>query len=182
MYIFDRSWPNLWELIKEVSSHIWRLTRLMRTEISLEHIRQEHEFRKTALEQFRKQASETRRQEFDRIKTSLRPREYNESLYELRAERSGGTGNWLFSSKAFIEWFDDSHGESRILWLKGIPGAGKRTSPVPLTHHPVESSRQDPGEVRLRWYSERANIRAAYHQARRSWLPLLSIISNLSKV
>lgn len=133
MYIFDRSWPILWELIREVSSHISRLTRLMRTEISLEHIHREYEFRKTALEQFRKQANETRRQDFDRIRTSLRPREYNESLYELRAERSSGTGNWLFSSKAFIEWFDDSHGDSRVLWLKGIPGAGKRTNPVPLT-------------------------------------------------
>lgn len=152
MYIFDRSWPNLWDLVKEVSSHISRLTRLMRTEISLEHIHQEYEFRKTALEQFRKQASETRRQDFDRIRTSLRPREYNESLYELRAERSSGTGNWLFSSKAFIEWFDDSHGESRVLWLKGIPGAGKRTTPVPLTNYPVESPRPDPVEVHLHYY------------------------------
>lgn len=149
MYIFDRSWPNVWELIKEVSSHISRLTRLMRTEISLEHIHQEYEFRKTALDQFRKHAIETRRQDFDRIRTSLRPREYNESLYELRAERSSGTGNWLFSSKAFNEWLDDSHGESRVLWLKGIPGAGKQTTPVPLTHHPVESRRKVPGEIRL---------------------------------
>lgn len=146
MYIFDRSWPNLWELVKEVSSHISRLTRLMRTEISLEHIHQEHEFRKTALEQFRKQASETRRQDFDRIRTSLKPREYNESLYEIRAERSSGTGNWLFSSKAFIEWFHDSPKGSRVLWLKGIPGAGKWTTSAPLTHHPTESRRQEPGE------------------------------------
>lgn len=131
IYIFDSSWPNIRALISEVSSHISRLTRLMRTEISLEHIHQEHEFRKHALERFRDQARETRRQKFECIKTSLRLREYNESLYELRGERSSGTGDWLFSSKAFVDWLDTSHGEFQVMWLKGIPGAGKSFFLIP---------------------------------------------------
>lgn len=125
IYIFDRSWPDVWALISEVSNHIARLTRLMRTEISLESIHQEYVFRNNALERFKKDARETLRQEFDRIKTSLRLREYNESLYQLRGERSSDTGNWLFSSREFTEWDHNSQGDSRVLWLKGIPGAGK---------------------------------------------------------
>lgn len=143
MYVFDRLCPNLRALISEVSSHISRLTRLMRTEISLEHIQQEHEFRKHALDRFKCQARETRLQEFDRIKTSLKPREYNESLYQLGGERSSGTGNWLFSNRSFTQWFDMSQGEFRILWLKGIPGAGERTTLVPLTHNPVIPRKKD---------------------------------------
>lgn len=137
MYIFDRTWPNLLSLISEVSSHISRLTGLMRTQISLEHIHQGYEFRRNALENFTKQARETRRQEFERIKTSLSVREYNGSLYELRGGRSSGTGNWLFGSRPFAKWLDDSKGKLPILWLKGIPGAGKWTTHIPLTPSPA---------------------------------------------
>lgn len=132
----------------------------MRTEISLEDIHREHEFRRYALEHFKTQARETRRQELDRIKTSLRPREYNESLYQLRGERSSGTGNWFFSSKAFTEWFDISRGDFPVLWLKGIPGAGKWTTLLTPTRDPAIPRKQEPEEVHLD--SARSNARAAY--------------------
>lgn len=116
-----------------------RLGRLMRTEIRLEHIHQEYEFRKNALKAFSKQATETRKQEFGRIKTSLRPREYNDTLYELRGVRSSGTGNWLFSNKAYAEWLDVSQVQSRVLWLKGIPGSGKYLNAC-FGRNPIRSS------------------------------------------
>ncbi|KAI3400686.1 hypothetical protein diail_2398 [Diaporthe ilicicola] len=135
-YIFDRSWPKIWELVLEVSSHISRLTRLMRTEISLEHIQKEDEFRKNALEAFQKQARETRQQEFNRIKTSFRPREYHDTLYELRGVRSSGSGSWLFRNKVYTQWwFDNSQVESQVLWLKGIPGAGKTVLSSTIIDH-----------------------------------------------
>lgn len=144
---FTSLWPRVWALVSEISSHISRLTLLMRTEISVESIHQEYEFRKTALETFRKQARENHRQEFNRIKTSLRPREYDETLYELRGAQSPGTGDWLFSNKAYTEWFEDSKIEPQVLWLRGIPGAGKYTQPnlvQPSGHDPIPITRFAP--------------------------------------
>lgn len=97
----------------------------MRQEISIEHIHQEYEFRKSALESFRERARDTRQHEFSRIKTSIRPREYREFLHELRGMRAPGTGNWVFTNKAYTEWCNGSQSESRVLWLRGIPGAGR---------------------------------------------------------
>lgn len=126
MYIFDHSWPKHSALVSQVANHLGRLTRLMRTEIRLEHIQQEHEFRKNALEGFEKQARETRRQEFYRVKTSLNYCGYDEALYRLRGVRSPGTGSWLFSNEAYTSWLiSDSRGSPRTLWLVGIPGSGE---------------------------------------------------------
>lgn len=130
LHIFDRVWPMHSSVVSEVASHIERLARLMRTDIRLEHIQQEYEFRKDALEGFKKQAKENRQQEFYRIKTSLNLRGYNEALNRIHGLRCREAGAWLFSNETYTKWFDGFPGESRILWLKGIPGAGKKTFPL----------------------------------------------------
>lgn len=128
MYIFDRIWPKQLALISEVASHIGRLTRMLRTEIRLEHIQQEHEFRKTALEKFEKQEREARKQEFSRIQEALKIRSYDDALYRLRGVCSSESGSWLFRNETYTSWFSSSQGNCRILWLVGIPGAGKPAS------------------------------------------------------
>ena len=128
MHVFDRLWPKHYAHISEVACHIGRLTRLMRTEIRLEHIQQEYEFRKDALEGFKLQKREARRQEFHRIMTSLSPFRYDDTLYRLRGRRCKETGGWLFIDGTFTKWLNSSQEENRILWLKGIPGAGMHTS------------------------------------------------------
>lgn len=97
----------------------------MRTEIRLEHIQQEHEFRKTALERFEKQEREARKQEFSRIQGALNFRSYDDALYRLRGVCSSETGSWLFRNETYTSWFSSSQENCRILWLVGIPGAGK---------------------------------------------------------
>ncbi|KUJ17014.1 uncharacterized protein LY89DRAFT_69875 [Mollisia scopiformis] len=125
MHVFDRMWPKHNAHILEVARHIGRLTRLMRTEIRLEHIKQEYEFRKDALEGFKAQKREARRQEFHRIMTFLSPCRYDDTLHRLRDRRCEKTGGWLFMDETFTKWLNNSQEENRILWLKGIPGAGK---------------------------------------------------------
>ncbi|EEU33953.1 uncharacterized protein NECHADRAFT_89016 [Fusarium vanettenii 77-13-4] len=44
-----------------------------------------------------------------------------------------GTSQWLFSSPIFQQWHDGSdHG---ILWIRGVPGAGKSVLAARLVHH-----------------------------------------------
>ena len=126
MHIFDRLWPKHLANIEELGRHLDRLSRLMSTEIRLEHIQDEYEFRKQAMITFKAQAANIRRQEYDRIMTSLSPCTYDKILYHLNLNRCQGTGSWLFQSQIFLEWMEDSWEEARrILWLKGIPGAGE---------------------------------------------------------
>jgi hypothetical protein len=128
MHVFDRLWPKHYAHISEVARHIGRLTRLMRTEIRLEHIQQEYEFRKDALECFKAQKREARLREFHHIRTSLNPCTYNDILDYHRGRRCQETGGWLFINETFTKWLKSSQEENRILWLTGIPGAGKHIS------------------------------------------------------
>ncbi|KAF7527346.1 hypothetical protein G7054_g10484 [Neopestalotiopsis clavispora] len=125
MHIFEHLWPKHDANIREIGSHIERLTRLLRTEIRLEHIQQEYDFRNTALRDFKKREMAANQEDFNRIMTSFGPKRYDQTLDYLRARHSGGTSNWLFSNAMFRNWLDGSTQESRILWMKGIPGAGK---------------------------------------------------------
>lgn len=127
MHIFDRTWPKHLRLILEVASRIETLTQSMGRDIRLEHIRQEHEVRRTLLEDLKKQARESHKQDFYRIKTSLNPCNFYDILYQRRGVPSPETGSWLFSNESYRIWLANSRGKSRVLWLKGIPGSGKLT-------------------------------------------------------
>lgn len=47
-----------------------------------------------------------------------------DELTELGEKRHEGTCEWVFGNALFHSWKDDAHGEP-VLWVKGIPGAGK---------------------------------------------------------
>ncbi|EXJ71755.1 uncharacterized protein A1O5_05565 [Cladophialophora psammophila CBS 110553] len=48
----------------------------------------------------------------------------DDELYRLLARRQSGTCDWIFKHPKFISWKDDAHAD-RVLWVNGIPGAGK---------------------------------------------------------
>ncbi|KAH6721991.1 hypothetical protein BKA61DRAFT_666739 [Leptodontidium sp. MPI-SDFR-AT-0119] len=48
---------------------------------------------------------------------------YETDHYNARKGRLGGTGDWLLARSQYLEWRDSP--ASMILWLHGIPGAGK---------------------------------------------------------
>ncbi|KAI1488247.1 NACHT domain protein [Biscogniauxia mediterranea] len=124
-YIFDSLWPRHKDKIKVVMTHIENHARLMRNEVRLEHIQQEYEARRRALEHFEKEDRSRRAQEFHRIKTDIAPQSHDDRLDWLRARVYQGTGTWLLQSATFKEWLQATAESSRILWLQGIPGAGK---------------------------------------------------------
>ena len=52
--------------------------------------------------------------------------EHDDELERLSDKRQKGTCEWVFNNPLFKTWTDDPHAEP-ILWVKGIPGAGKST-------------------------------------------------------
>ncbi|RAH68765.1 NACHT domain protein [Aspergillus aculeatinus CBS 121060] len=124
-YFFESVWPRKRDRINLVKTHIERHSLLMRNEVRLEHIREEHEARLKALEHFKAEERAQRLQQFHVIKTDVNPRMYDDKLNWCHGRICDGSGAWLLRDKAFTSWLDFSAGTPPILWLQGIPGAGK---------------------------------------------------------
>ncbi|RSL59358.1 hypothetical protein CEP54_007309 [Fusarium duplospermum] len=124
-FVFEALWPSRRDQIKMVTKHIARHRELMRTEVRLEEIRAADEARQRELEHFA-QAEETAiKQEYFTLRAHVSPKTYDDDLYRHHATVCEGTGKWLFRDQSFKDWADQSKASTRILWLKGIPGAGK---------------------------------------------------------
>lgn len=124
-YFFEAMWPIQKDRIKVVMSHVERHTALMRNEVRLEHIREEHDARLRALEHFERTERSNRQQEYNIIKTDVSPTFYDDKLYQIRNQICRGTGKWLLQDDVFLKWLDVANCSTDLLWLHGIPGAGK---------------------------------------------------------
>ncbi|KAJ4142856.1 hypothetical protein NW754_010295 [Fusarium falciforme] len=115
---------------------------MMRTEVRLEEIRAADEARERELEHFALTEENAIKQEYSNLRTHISPKGYDRDLDRIHSAVVAGTGKWLFSDQSFKDWVDHCEGSTRILWLKGIPGAGKtllassvirHTQPLSLT-------------------------------------------------
>ncbi|RTE76813.1 hypothetical protein BHE90_008704 [Fusarium euwallaceae] len=123
--VFEALWPSRRDQIKVVTKHIARHRELMRTEVRLEEIRAADEARQRELEHFAKVEENTIKQEYFTLRAHVSPKTYDDELYRYHEAVCEGTGKWLFRDQSFKDWEDQSKASTRILWLKGIPGAGK---------------------------------------------------------
>ncbi|KAK7972207.1 Nacht domain protein [Apiospora saccharicola] len=123
--LFHALWPTHYEKVKVVISDIERHTRLLRNEVRLEHIEREHEARGRAMKHFEEEKIRRQHEEFHRIKTDASPKSYNEQFLKLQGRVCKGTEKWLLDDPDFQKWRVISSTSSSILWLQGIPGAGK---------------------------------------------------------
>ncbi|KAK7181631.1 ankyrin repeat-containing protein [Paraphaeosphaeria sporulosa] len=70
------------------------------------------------------------------IRSWLNPTQYAEDGSEYKKHLSShlkGTGQWAIDSAIFQEWRDSP--DQGILWIRGIPGAGKSVHAANLIHH-----------------------------------------------
>jgi CRISPR/Cas system-associated endonuclease/helicase Cas3 len=121
-------WPKQRDKIRIIMSHIERHTLLMRNGVRLEHIREEHEARLRALDHFQRTERSHRRQEYNAIREAISPRTYEEDLYRIRGRICEGTGKWLLRDAMFLKWLKETEKPAKLIWLQGIPGAGKFTT------------------------------------------------------
>ena len=117
-------WPKQRDNIKVVITHIKRHTFLMRSEVRLEHIREEHDTRLRALEHFEKAEVSDRQREYHTIKTAISPKFYDDKLDWVYGRVCEGSGKWLMADPIFAKWLDVADVSSKTIWLQGIPGAG----------------------------------------------------------
>ena len=108
-------------------SNIERHTTMMRSEVTLQHIREEHDIRAKSLVHFDREEDSRQMQKFQNLKALVSPKLYDEQLDSLLNRSFGGSSNWLLGDQSFLDWLDISNTAVRLLWLRGIPGAGRYT-------------------------------------------------------
>lgn len=98
---------------------------LLDDSITLAHVVEAHAARQRAFEEFERQYEFRQRQDLEAVKSSLGPVLYDRDLQRLKARRVVQSGDWLLGQEEYNHWRDPSDKASRLLWLQGIPGAGK---------------------------------------------------------
>jgi hypothetical protein len=62
------------------------------------------------------------------IKTAISPKFYDDKLDWVDGRVCEGSGKWLWRDSTFIRWLEVTDISTKIVWLQGIPGAGRSRS------------------------------------------------------
>jgi hypothetical protein len=95
--------------------------------MTLTYIVDAYESRNRALEQYAETRGIREHQRLESLERCLNAPLFDEELETINEERSQNTGQWLFQDPKYQRWADENQVDvaNRILWISGIPGAGK---------------------------------------------------------
>ncbi|KAG5746346.1 hypothetical protein H9Q70_010966 [Fusarium xylarioides] len=123
--MFEMLWPRHKDRIQVVVKHMASHRDLIRKEVHMEEIRRADEMRNRELQHFLQTEENNIAQEYASHRAHLAPRNYDADLYRFGESVCDGTGKWLFRNESFQNWLAGIDKAKPILWLRGIPGAGK---------------------------------------------------------
>ncbi|KAG4260120.1 hypothetical protein FPRO04_12431 [Fusarium proliferatum] len=123
--MFEMFWPSHRDRIQVVVKHMASHRDLMRKEVRMEEIRRADEMRNRELQHFVQTEENNIAQEYASHRAHLAPKSYDADLYRFSETVCNGTGKWLFRDQSFQNWLAGKDKAKPILWLRGIPGAGK---------------------------------------------------------
>ncbi|KAF9760965.1 hypothetical protein IL306_004033 [Fusarium sp. DS 682] len=124
-FVFEMFWPSRRDQIHVVMKHIASHRDLIRQEVRMEEIRRADELRQRELQHFIQTEENIIGQEYTSHRAHISPKDYDSDLYRFSDAVCDGTGNWLFRDPSFQQWLAGKDKEKPIIWLRGIPGAGK---------------------------------------------------------
>nr|RBQ99031.1 hypothetical protein FVER53263_03349 [Fusarium verticillioides] len=134
-YVFEMLWPSRKDQIQVVVKHIVSHRDLISKEVRMEEIRKANELRDRELQHIVQTEENNIAQEFASHRTYISPKSYDADLYRFSEAVCDGTGKWLFRNQSFQDWLDGKEKSKPILWLRGIPGAGKTLLASSLIKH-----------------------------------------------
>ncbi|KAF5541970.1 Nacht domain-containing protein [Fusarium mexicanum] len=123
--MFEMFWPSHRDRIQVVVKHMASHRDLIRREVRMEEIRRADEMRNRELQHFVQTEENNIAQEFASHRAHISPKSYDADLYRFSEAVCNGTGKWLFRDPSFQNWLGGKEKAKPILWLRGIPGAGK---------------------------------------------------------
>lgn len=126
--VFESVWPRHRDKIDVVARNIEQHSLLMTNEVQLEDIRASHKARTEAFANWESTRQFQDRQDFQAVYVHLAPVEYEHELHRFSRALTSGTGSWLSRNENFKRWLGSVDDSKRLLWLRGIPGAGECAS------------------------------------------------------
>ncbi|OOQ87200.1 NACHT domain protein [Penicillium brasilianum] len=123
--VFDSVWPRYKAKINLVINSIERHSVLMTEEVTLANITEAHAARVADMDHWQQTFEFQETQDFNGVHAYISPTLYDDELDKFRRRICERTGRWLQREEALKEWMDASHAATRVLWMHGIPGAGK---------------------------------------------------------
>ncbi|KAG6983462.1 hypothetical protein FocnCong_v006319 [Fusarium oxysporum f. sp. conglutinans] len=115
-------------VVKHMASH----HDLIRTEVRIEEICRADELRNRELQHFVQTEENNIAQEHASHRAHISAKSYDADLYRFSEAVCKGTGKWLFRDLSFQNWLAGKEKEKPILWLRGIPGAGRDIVMIPF--------------------------------------------------
>ncbi|KAL9122534.1 MAG: hypothetical protein Q9187_000916 [Circinaria calcarea] len=122
---FESLWPRYAGKISVILHNIRRHKLLVTDEVTLANITEAYKARERAYEEYDKNQQEWDRLNFAEVNRSIAPSMYDHELERLGSKCNRVTGEWMRTEDAFCDWSDLKSPMTRIIWLVGIPGAGR---------------------------------------------------------
>ncbi|KAF7556261.1 hypothetical protein G7Z17_g1538 [Cylindrodendrum hubeiense] len=122
---YEALWPKKKEEIERVIGRMTEHTYHLRNEVRMEAIEEAYDARQLEIENFARSEAADRRQEYAATETAISPTSYGKKLSFLYSRMCEGTGDWLIKEPDLSQWLQVTKGSSKVIWLCGIPGAGK---------------------------------------------------------
>ncbi|KAF8241833.1 hypothetical protein K440DRAFT_608109 [Wilcoxina mikolae CBS 423.85] len=124
--IFDAIWPQYEDIFTVIQQNIEKHKGLIDRQVNIVVIKEARNEREEAL---RRHQEERDFRELTRLEKNIshHTRAYAERLHDIEDKYCADTGNWIFTDPRFQSWINANASDSkqRLLWLAGIPGAGK---------------------------------------------------------
>jgi len=97
---------------------------------TLTYIKDSYDARNKALAEYDQILAIREQQQLESLERYLNAPLYDEELEKINDERGQTTGQWLFQDPNYKQWAVPNHEDvaNCILWISGIPGAGKNTN------------------------------------------------------
>lgn len=122
---FELLWPRYADKVLVIQNNINRHKLLFDSEVTLQNIGEAHEERSRVLKEYEENRKFREQQQFEAAKTSLAPQLYYADLEGVLETCYRGTGGWILNQTLVQDWSDPDKKTVPLLWLSGIPGAGK---------------------------------------------------------
>ncbi|KAH7022148.1 hypothetical protein EDB80DRAFT_694105 [Ilyonectria destructans] len=123
--MFQAVWRGFTLKLEELKDNMRRHRHLVESQASIVLFEETQTLRRLAEEKFQGLQNDYLRQRLPEVMRWLSP--YNSKLQHDKCtkDKFPGSGEWLLAERGFKNWFDPFFCSTPLLWLNGIPGAGK---------------------------------------------------------
>ncbi|KAF2677177.1 hypothetical protein K458DRAFT_436809 [Lentithecium fluviatile CBS 122367] len=123
--ILEPLWPKFRNEVEVVQASIEKHKSLMTSNVTLEHILEAKEFRRRTLSKYEEDVKFQNDSRFKDLSSIMASPSCKSRLQSAIEASSPSSGEWLFNNPTFQKWLSPGSSFQRLLWIQGIPGAGK---------------------------------------------------------